>query len=340
MVTAEERRERARLASLRWRRKCGIMPRKPAQRPWLTEGISRSTWYRRGNRISAKFADLKSPTVGDLSLIEPVALSDRFKFGNFPNLARAEAFVVDLQAELATCRKVPGDRRRYNRRDYCGPRGRPYLIGRAAKCLHRLAAPNHHPGISEATVSIKITAKAYEEKRVKSAVAYHEAGHAVIARVQGIEINTIDMTPCEGRKAGVVAWELVGVAREAGQSALLVAEAARKDARVSLAGSIAQSKFQKAHSGRINSDGWDNDKEQLVFALALINYLNKGGTFPLPASYAPTEQDREFIQQAARELEDETRPMVTKNWPSIEKVAQIFKRGGTFNESDVDALIF
>jgi hypothetical protein len=30
----------------------GIMPRRPAQKLWLAEGISRSTWYRRGNRIS------------------------------------------------------------------------------------------------------------------------------------------------------------------------------------------------------------------------------------------------------------------------------------------------
>ena len=32
--------------SERWRRAHGIGPRKPAQRPWLAEGISRSTWYR------------------------------------------------------------------------------------------------------------------------------------------------------------------------------------------------------------------------------------------------------------------------------------------------------
>jgi len=46
-MTAEERREKARLRSERWRRAHGIMPRRPAQRPWLAEGISRSTWYRR-----------------------------------------------------------------------------------------------------------------------------------------------------------------------------------------------------------------------------------------------------------------------------------------------------
>ena len=80
-MTAAESRERARLRSERWRRAHGIMPRRPAQKPWLAEGCSRSTWYRRGNRISATVADLKSNKLLDLS--------------------RAEAFVTQLQAELA-----------------------------------------------------------------------------------------------------------------------------------------------------------------------------------------------------------------------------------------------
>jgi antitoxin HigA-1 len=41
-LTAEQRRERTRLRSERWRRAHGIGPRKPAQRPWLALGISRS----------------------------------------------------------------------------------------------------------------------------------------------------------------------------------------------------------------------------------------------------------------------------------------------------------
>ena len=45
--TLEERRERARLRSERWRRAHGIGPRKPAQRPWLALGISRSPTLRR-----------------------------------------------------------------------------------------------------------------------------------------------------------------------------------------------------------------------------------------------------------------------------------------------------
>lgn len=41
------RREKARLRSERWRRAHGIMPRRPASKPWLALGISRSTYYRR-----------------------------------------------------------------------------------------------------------------------------------------------------------------------------------------------------------------------------------------------------------------------------------------------------
>jgi hypothetical protein len=42
-LTPEERRERNRLRSLRWRRAHGIGPRKPAERSWLALGLSRST---------------------------------------------------------------------------------------------------------------------------------------------------------------------------------------------------------------------------------------------------------------------------------------------------------
>jgi hypothetical protein len=44
IMTDAERREKARLRSERWRRAHGIGPRRPAQQPWLAEGVSRSTW--------------------------------------------------------------------------------------------------------------------------------------------------------------------------------------------------------------------------------------------------------------------------------------------------------
>ena len=43
-LTPEERRERNRLRSERWRRAHGIGPRKVASKPWLAMGVSRSTY--------------------------------------------------------------------------------------------------------------------------------------------------------------------------------------------------------------------------------------------------------------------------------------------------------
>ena len=83
-----ERREKARLRSERWRRARGIMPRRPAQRPWLAEGVSRSTWYRRRKqaRERAALADLnRSITRATLNSV----------------ITRASSFVAQLQRELA-----------------------------------------------------------------------------------------------------------------------------------------------------------------------------------------------------------------------------------------------
>jgi hypothetical protein len=81
-MTAAERREQARLRSERWRRAHGIMPRRSAQQPWLAEGISRSTWYRR-RKLAREAAERKAV----------VASFD----GVF---ARAEAFAAQLARDL------------------------------------------------------------------------------------------------------------------------------------------------------------------------------------------------------------------------------------------------
>jgi hypothetical protein len=82
-MTAAERREKARLRSERWRPAHGIMPSKPAERPWLAEGISRSTWYRRRAKARSQ-ATLAFETSRRREL-----------------LSCAEAFTGQLQVELA-----------------------------------------------------------------------------------------------------------------------------------------------------------------------------------------------------------------------------------------------
>ena len=80
-MTDAEIREKARLRSERWRRRHGIGPRRPAQRPWLAAGVSRSTWYRRRKRAQQ---------------VASVAYAHA-------TLDRAEAFAAALTRDLARC---------------------------------------------------------------------------------------------------------------------------------------------------------------------------------------------------------------------------------------------
>jgi hypothetical protein len=77
-LAKEERREKARLRSERWRRAHGIGPRRPAQQPWLAAGISRSTWYRRRKKVQQAAAACAA-------------------------LTRAESFAAELTRDLARC---------------------------------------------------------------------------------------------------------------------------------------------------------------------------------------------------------------------------------------------
>jgi hypothetical protein len=89
-MTPAEGREKARLRSERYRRAHGIGPRRPAQRPWLAEGISRSTWYRR--RAKAREATARECVLASVAR----------------TFARAEAFAAELQADLERCAAAHG----------------------------------------------------------------------------------------------------------------------------------------------------------------------------------------------------------------------------------------
>jgi len=91
-LTAEERRERNRLRSERWRRARGIPPRRPAQRPWLAEGVSRSTWYRRRAKAREQAALAARAAVLDRLAWQIVELR--------ASLDRAAVFHEAMRAEL------------------------------------------------------------------------------------------------------------------------------------------------------------------------------------------------------------------------------------------------
>jgi len=84
MTTLEQRREAARLRSERWRRAQGIMPRRPAQRPWLAEGISRSTWYRR-RKAAREREDLAARAARSQAMFAPARKPSRRRWRAISN---------------------------------------------------------------------------------------------------------------------------------------------------------------------------------------------------------------------------------------------------------------
>jgi hypothetical protein len=83
-------RDRNRLCSERWRRAHGIGPRRPAQGPWLAEGISRSTWYRR--RAKAREATARQCALASVER----------------TFTRAQAFALQLVCDLERCAAAHG----------------------------------------------------------------------------------------------------------------------------------------------------------------------------------------------------------------------------------------
>ena len=129
-------RENARLRSDRWHRAHGIMPRRPAQRPWLAEWVSRSTWYRRRKQARERAGrHLKLPAGG--------------KFFPAPKPSRGNC------KPSRRGRPVPDSRRR----DHCDHRRafarhsfevleegrfRTHIGGRREQLVHGFLIPNHN----------------------------------------------------------------------------------------------------------------------------------------------------------------------------------------------------
>ncbi len=95
-LTFEEKKEKARLRSERWRRAHGIMPCAPAQKPWLALGISRSTYYRRRKRAQEARAAILRQT----AIARAASLAERLR-ADLERCAALNYEVAGMLAELA-----------------------------------------------------------------------------------------------------------------------------------------------------------------------------------------------------------------------------------------------
>ncbi len=192
--------------------------------------------------------------------------------------------------------------------------------------------------------------------------AYHEAGHAVIARALGIEVIHVKMRPTaadDPKYAGIdiaegdhcvvttqcAAWNPF---RRYPKSVCL--RAWKASAKIMCAGRIAQERVYPDSIGDWAGPGamFMSDLIGLEHATGHIALLQAGIE---PATAAEFDEDgdgymlnlnidEEKAAYALRKpLERQTRALITKHWHAIERVAKVLQRRDYLNRSQLDQLI-
>lgn len=183
-------------------------------------------------------------------------------------------------------------------------------------------------------------ALAREAKRIKEVkereaeIAYHEAGHAVVARVLGISITHATMLPDQTSLASV-GIEATSLAHNANQVDALVV--------VSFAGPHSQSRYRparKADDWERKANNWDADIEQMSSWAASIVALRHGLPVPEDGAIAPFPDSlKPEVGSLLEQLSDKAEAMVIDNWRAITRVAEALLARSILGQQDVDHLI-
>jgi hypothetical protein len=176
----------------------------------------------------------------------------------------------------------------------------------------------------------------------KKAKAHHEAGHAVIARVLGVEVSYAAML-----NTNVETHSALYLTKNSSAAAQIVG--AEKDIKILLAGALAQCHYRPMTRGRMqkaaNSGGWEDDISTASRLVAQILYFQTGRTLselmsdPNPEAALKALGQSDAAETLWERLWQETKALVNEHWPAIERVAAAMLERRALNQSDIDALI-
>ena len=188
--------------------------------------------------------------------------------------------------------------------------------------------------------------------RIRTVIAHHEAGHAVIARKLGIPVPWVS-TRDRGALTHSAAWSSMNNADIEARAA-----AYESDAVVALAGPAAQRRlkgyedmfvtdnlFKDGHGageGRLCRAGDDRDGDMTVARSAIFRAICLRRGKPLPdgptrLTLGPLEIDA--ITEAFDRLQTQTIRLVRERWPAIARVAKALGRHDRIDQTELDRLI-
>jgi hypothetical protein len=185
-----------------------------------------------------------------------------------------------------------------------------------------------------------------KNKHTRRKHAFHEAGHAVVARALGVECHCVTMfgTLDERGEAGDASTHTASAtyraihAREANPAAQL--DAIRKDAIIALAGPCSQAHYRTPE--KRYPDGWQGDyalAQSLAWRAALLtsgtDLLSQGDE--ITVSLSPDQGRYAYDFQC--QCRDTAADLVWDRWPAITGVAEALMTRDLIDQVELDRLI-
>jgi hypothetical protein len=175
--------------------------------------------------------------------------------------------------------------------------------------------------------------------RGKKAIAHHEAGHAVIARILDVGVTRATIVASDSGKgsADVVrhAFPLT-----AGKDTMTRITALETDAKVCFGGPEAQNRYRPLTDGQTRQAWeslWADDFEEIWTRIGMAIKLKHGeeptGGFKLDA--AEVAEGNVLFER----LLTETEILVEQYWPAIQRVATALLDRLSLTQDEIDALI-
>jgi ATP-dependent Zn protease len=165
-------------------------------------------------------------------------------------------------------------------------------------------------------------------------LAFHEAGHAVVARLLNAQVNFVAMFAADESSKSVVQTRSAAYYASADPKEQIVG--LEKDTKIKLAGSIAQQIARRGKTG--HGDDLSHAKN---FAL-LIALLKAGKELPPPSAKVTLTIDNSILDRAEailKALHEETYALLAEKWSAVERVAQKLMIRNLLGQDELDDLI-